>query len=134
MRTPIAFALGYPDRIEAGVSFLDLAAIGRLNFFEPDDTRFPCLRLAREALRAGGSAPAVLNAANEAAVTAFLESRLRFDRIPRLIEHALAEVTVTPLRELEDVFSADRRARICAEAWIAHNAAGDNQRLLRVSA
>jgi 1-deoxy-D-xylulose-5-phosphate reductoisomerase len=134
MRTPIAFALGYPDRIEAGVNFLDLAAVSRLNFFEPDDTRFPCLRLAREALRAGGSAPAVLNAANEAAVTAFLESRLRFDRIPRLIEHALAEITVTPLRELEDVFNADRRARICAEAWIAHNAAGENQRLLRASA
>ena len=134
MRTPIAFALGFPERIEAGVDFLDLATVSRLNFSEPDDARFPCLRLAREALRAGGSAPAVINAANEVAVAAFLESRLRFDQIPALIEHALAAVTVASLRELEDVFTADRRARDCAEAWLARHAAGVNQRLLRVSA
>ncbi len=73
MRTPIAFALGFPDRIEAGVDGLDLAALSRLNFSEPDAARFPCLELAREALRAGGSAPAVLNAANEVAVAAFLD-------------------------------------------------------------
>jgi len=134
MRTPIAFALGYPERIEAGVDFLDLAMVSRLNFSEPDYARFPCLWLAREALRAGGSAPAVLNAANETAVAAFLESRLRFDQIPTLIEHALGEVPVVPLRVLEDVFNADRRARVCAEAWLAQHAAGGNQHSLRVSA
>ena len=134
MRTPIAFALGYPERIEAGVDFLDLARVSRLNFSEPDYARFPCLWLAREALRAGGSAPAVLNAANETAVAAFLGSRLRFDRIPALIEHALGEVPVVPLRVLEDVFNADRRARVCAEAWLARHAAGENQHSLRVSA
>jgi 1-deoxy-D-xylulose-5-phosphate reductoisomerase len=134
MRTPIAFALGYPERIDAGVDFLDLAMVSRLNFSEPDYARFPCLWLAREALRAGGSAPTVLNAANETAVAAFLESRLRFDQIPALIEHALGEVAVVPLRVLEDVFNADRRARVCAEAWLAQHAAGGNQRSLRVSA
>ncbi len=134
MRTPIAFALGYPERIEAGVDYLDLAAIGRLNFSEPDDARFPCLALAREALRAGGSAPAVLNAVNEAAVSAFLESRLRFDQIPVLIESALAAIAVAPLRDLEDVFSADQRARDHAGAWLARNAAGAMQRSMRISA
>lgn len=134
MRTPIAFALGFPQRIEAGVNYLDLAAVGQLNFSEPDYARFPCLGLAREALRAGGSAPAVLNAANEAAVSAFLESRLRFDQIPALIEHALAKVAVAQLRDLEDVFSADRRARDCAETWLARNAAVAAQRSRRVSA
>ena len=134
MRTPIAFALGYPERIEAGVDFLDLAALGKLNFAAPDDARFPCFTLARQALRAGGSAPAVLNAANEAAVAAFLESRLRFDQIPALIEHALEEVAVMPLCKLEDVFHADRLARDSAAAWLLRNNAGAKQHALRVSA
>jgi len=134
MRTPIAFALGYPQRIDAGVDFLDLAALGKLNFSEPDHDRFPCLDLAREALRAGGSAPTVLNAANEAAVTAFLESKLRFDQIPVLIGHVLAEIPVAPLRDLEDVFSTDRRARDCAETWLARNTAAAVRRSLRVPA
>ncbi len=122
MRTPIAFALGFPQRIEAGVDFLDLAALGKLSFSEPDHVRFPCLRLAREALRAGDNAPAVLNAANEAAVSAFLASQLRFDQIPVLIEHALGEIAVAKMHNLEDVFSADRRARECAEMWLKRNA------------
>ena len=134
MRTPIAFALGYPDRIEAGVNYLDLVAIGRLRFSEPDYARFPCLKLAREALRVGGSAPTVLNAANEAAVSAFLESRLGFDRIPALIEHALATVAVAPLDGLEDVFNADRQARDCAAMWLARNDAGARRHTLRASA
>jgi 1-deoxy-D-xylulose-5-phosphate reductoisomerase len=134
MRTPIAFALDYPHRIEAGVGYLDLAAVGKLNFSEPDYARFPCLRLAREALRAGGSAPAVLNAANEVAVAAFLDSSLRFDQIPVLIEHALTRVAAAQLHDLEDVFSADRRARDCAETWLARNAAVAVQRSRRVSA
>ncbi len=134
MRTPIAFALGYPQRIEAGVDFLDLAALGKLNFSEPDHNRFPCLDLAREALRAGGSAPAVLNAANEIAVSAFLDSTLRFDQIPVLIGHVLAEIPVAPVRELEDVFSADRRARDCAETWLTRNVVVTARRSLRVPA
>ena len=133
-RTPIAFALGYPDRIVAGVDYLDLATIGRLRFSEPDYVRFPCLKLAREALRAGGSAPTVLNAANEAAVLAFLESGLRFDQIPELIEHVLAEVNLAPLNELEDVFVADRRARESAAIWLARNNVGAKLHVLRASA
>ena len=124
MRTPIAFALGYPDRIEAGVEGLDLAALSQLNFEEPDSARFPCLELARAALRTGGSAPTVLNAANEVAVSAFLASQLRFDRIPALIEHALATVSNGPLDGIADVFAADLAARECAQAWLARHAAG----------
>ena len=121
MRTPIAQALAYPERIAAGVDFLDLAATGRLNFTAPDERRFPCLRLAREALRAGGCAPARLNAANECAVAAFLDSRLRFDQIPQLIEQVVAADAATPLGGLEDVFAADRRARARADHWLARH-------------
>lgn len=134
MRTPIAFALGFPDRIEAGVDLLDLTAIGQLNFSRPDNFRFPCLELARQALRAGGSAPAVLNAANEVAVAAFLGSQLAFDRIPELIEHALAGVAVTPLGSIEDVFAADGAARECAQSWLASNSAGVLRWPLRIPA
>ena len=134
MRTPIAYALGYPQRIAAGVDFLDLAALGRLDFSEPDHRRFPCLDLAREALRAGGSAATVLNAANEAAVAAFLESTLRFDQIPVLIGHVLAEIPLAPLDDLEDVFRADRRARDCAAIWLARHAPTAFRRALRVNA
>ena len=134
MRTPIAYALGYPQRIEAGVDFLDLAALGQLDFSEPDHRRFPCLDLAREALRAGGNASTVLNAANEAAVEAFLESTLRFDQIPVLIGHVLAEIPLAPLHGLEDVFSADRRAHDCAEIWLARNTTVAVRRSLRVTA
>jgi 1-deoxy-D-xylulose-5-phosphate reductoisomerase len=122
MRTPIAFALGFPDRIEAGVDGLDLAALSRLNFAEPDLARFPCLELARAALRAGDSAPAVLNAANEVAVAAFLASQLSFTRIPELIEHTLSAVGASPLASIEDVFAADLAGRECAQAWLAAKA------------
>jgi len=134
MRTPIAFALGYPERIEAGVDFLDLAALGRLNFAAPDHARFPCLALAREALRAGGNTPAVLNAANEAAVAAFLDLRLSFERIPALIEHVLSEVALAPLHELDDVFAADLGARDSAARWLQRHARGADQRALRIPA
>ncbi|HEV7822799.1 MAG TPA: 1-deoxy-D-xylulose-5-phosphate reductoisomerase [Burkholderiales bacterium] len=123
MRTPIAFALGYPDRIEAGVEGLDLALLSQLNFAAPDSARFPCLELARAALRAGGSAPAVLNAANEVAVAAFLDSTLAFSRIPELIADALAAVPVAPLQKIEDVYAADQAARGFAHAWLSRNAA-----------
>ena len=134
MRTPIAFALGYPRRIEAGVNFLDLAAVGRLTFAEPDYARFACLKLARDALRAGGSAPTILNAANEVAVAAFLDSRLRFDQIPVLIEHALAAATVASLQTLDDVFAADLHARDCATEWLARKTRSAGHEVSRVSA
>ncbi len=121
MRTPIAFALAYPDRIEAGVASLDLAALRQLNFADTDSARFPCLDLARSALRSGGSAPAVLNAANEVAVGAFLDAQLSFDRIPDLIEHTLSAVTAAQLSGIEDVFAADLSARDCAQTWLARN-------------
>ena len=131
MRTPIAFALS--PELKRG-RFLDLAALGKLNFAAPDHNRFPCLGLAREALRAGGGAPTVLNAANEVAVAAFLDSKLRFDQIPVLIGHVLAEIPVAQLRDLEHVFHVDRRARDCAGTWLARNAAATVRRSLRITA
>jgi 1-deoxy-D-xylulose-5-phosphate reductoisomerase len=111
MRVPIAHALGFPQRIESGATPLDLAAIGQLSFERPDAQRFPCLGLAYAALREGGTAPAVLNAANEVAVAAFLEGKLRYTEIPRVIERALASVPATRVDSLEHVHDADRRAR-----------------------
>lgn len=111
MRTPIAHALAWPERIESGVTPLDLVRIGRLDFEAPDPVRFPCLRLAFEALRTGGTAPAILNAANEVAVEAFLAGRLRFRGIPTLIEAVLESVAVTAADSLEAVLAADARAR-----------------------
>ena len=118
MRTPIAHALGYPLRITSGVSYLDLAATGRLNFSSPDERRFPCLRLAREALRRGGCAPAILNAANEVAVAAFLNLQMRFDQLPELLEAVMGAAGELPLHDLADVFAADTYARESAEEWI----------------
>jgi 1-deoxy-D-xylulose-5-phosphate reductoisomerase len=114
MRVPIAHALGFPERIESGAVPLDLAAIGTLSFERPDPRRFPCLGLAYAALREGGTAPAVLNAANEAAVAAFLEGRLRYTAIPQVIEHALRAVPAAPADSLDTVLDADRRARSAA--------------------
>ena len=121
MRTPIAFALGYPERIAAGVDFLELARIGALHFEPPDLGRFPCLRLAYAALRAGGTAPAFLNAANEIAVERFLAGKLRFTHIPQLIESVLEQLPSRPIRTLEDVLAADLEARACAGEWLRAN-------------
>src|SRR5262245_14548016 len=115
MRTPIAFALGFPERIAAGVDFLDLAQVGALHFERPDTQRFPCLRLAYEALAAGGTAATILNAANEVAVAHFLAGGLGFRQIPALIESVLADVSARPVSTLEDVLAADRVARERAE-------------------
>ena len=134
MRTPIAFALGYPERIDAGVAFLDLAASGGLSFAAPDYARFPCLRLAREALRAGGSAPALLNAVNEAAVAAFLAGDLAFDRIPVLVEEALGALSAPPLATLEDVFRVDRLGRDWASQWLARHRISGARAVQRASA
>jgi 1-deoxy-D-xylulose-5-phosphate reductoisomerase len=119
MRTPIAYALGFPERIEAGVQFLDLAEIGALRFERPDLARFPCLGLAYAALRTGGNAPAALNAANEVAVEAFLARRLGFSRIPALIEAVLERTTAAAMATLEDVLAADQDARLRAREWLA---------------
>jgi 1-deoxy-D-xylulose-5-phosphate reductoisomerase len=118
MRTPIAFGLGFPERISAGVDFLDLARIGALHFEPPDIQRFPCLHLAREALAAGDNAPAVLNAANEVAVASFLAGTLGFRQIPILIEAVMAGIPSAPVRSLDDVLAADRAARERAEGWL----------------
>ena len=123
MRTPIAHALGYPMRITSGVGYLDLAATGRLNFSAPDEGRFPCLSLARAALRKGGCAPAVLNAANEVAVAAFLDLQMRFDQIPELLQAVLSGAAELPLNELADVYAADAYARRSATQWLAASGA-----------
>lgn len=119
MRTPIAYALGFPERIEAGVEPLDLCRIGTLNFERPDFQRFPCLRLAYEALSEGGNAPAVLNAANEVAVEAFLGGNLGFTRIPGVIAQTLADVPWKEVASMEDVLAADGVAREVARLHVA---------------
>ena len=115
MRTPIAHALAYPERIDPGVQSLDLCAIGTLQFERPDLDRFPCLRLAYRALEAGGNAPIVLNAANEIAVANFLAGALAFSRIAGFVEEVLARITPSRVRTLEDVLAADAQARAEAE-------------------
>jgi 1-deoxy-D-xylulose-5-phosphate reductoisomerase len=119
MRTPIAHALGWPERIPSGVESLDLVAAARLDFEAPDVGRFPALRLAREAAEAGGTAPAVLNAANEVAVAAFLSGRLGFTGIPEVIESVLGGQPGQPADTLEAVLDADRRARDMAASSLA---------------
>jgi 1-deoxy-D-xylulose-5-phosphate reductoisomerase len=111
MRTPIAYALHHPERAALPVERLDLAAVGSLTFEPPDLEAFPALRLAREAAIAGGTAPCVLNAANEIAVHAFLEGRIEFLRIAEVIEAALDQLGSSPLREFETLFEVDREAR-----------------------
>ncbi|MGC7837993.1 1-deoxy-D-xylulose-5-phosphate reductoisomerase [Pseudomonas wayambapalatensis] len=118
MRTPIANALAWPERIDSGVAPLDLFAVARLDFQAPDEQRFPCLRLAREAAEAGNSAPAVLNAANEVAVEAFLQRRIRFPEIAGMIEQVLEQEPVVPLPSLDAVFAADQRARELSREWL----------------
>ena len=118
MRTPIAYALGFPERIEAGVSGLEL--MGRqLSFEEPDHARFPCLGLAFEALRRGGNASAVLNAANEVAVARFLDGAVPFSVIPGSIAHTMDALAGGAAETLDDLLEADRLARETAEAYLA---------------
>ena len=119
MRTPIAHALAYPERIDAGVASLDLCRIGQLSFEAPDFSRFPCLRLAYEALERGGSAPAVVNASNEMAVEAFLAGRLSFMRIPGIIEETLAAVPQREIADLAGVMDADAESRETARRLMA---------------
>ena len=122
MRTPIAHALAWPERIDSGVESLDLVRLGRLEFEAPDRTRFPCLALAEAAARAGGTAPAALNAANEIAVAAFLEGRLNFTSIAAVIEGVLERHTPIAAAALEDVLAVDAAARHAALALVAARA------------
>lgn len=118
MRTPIAHALAWPQRIDSGVAPLDLFAVARLDFQRPDEQRFPCLRLARQAAEVGGSAPALLNAANEIAVAAFLERRIRFPEIARIIDEVLNLEAAVAVESLDAVLAADARARVLAGEWL----------------
>ncbi|MBI3545242.1 MAG: 1-deoxy-D-xylulose-5-phosphate reductoisomerase [Gammaproteobacteria bacterium] len=123
MRTPIAHALAWPERIEAGVKNLNLMEIKRLDFEAPDLERFPCLRLAYAAARAGGTMPAILNAANEVAVQAFLDHRIGFTEIAPVIEHTLASLPANQDIELGAVLGDDARARDVASRFIASRTA-----------
>jgi 1-deoxy-D-xylulose-5-phosphate reductoisomerase len=123
MRVPIAHALGYPERIDSGATRLDLTLLKTLSFERPDHGRFPCLELAYAAMRAGGTAPAVLNAANEVAVEAFLGGRLGFTGIARVIRETMAEVPAGPADGLPAVLAADRKARETASALVMAQAA-----------
>jgi 1-deoxy-D-xylulose-5-phosphate reductoisomerase len=118
MRTPIAYALGWPKRIHAPAPRLDLAAIGQLTFEAPDPVRFPALRLARHALQRGGSAPTVLNAANEVAVQAFLSRGIGFLDIARVVERTLDAIEPTPPSSIDDVLAQDQRAREYARSLV----------------
>ena len=128
MRTSLAVGLGWPQRIESGVAGLDLLAHGRLDFEAPDSEAFPCLRLAWQALDAGGAAPAVLNAANEVAVSAFLQGRIGFLAIPALVEDTLAALSAAPAESLEALLAADAQARRLAESKLTEHAATGNAR------
>ncbi|GBC80111.1 1-deoxy-D-xylulose 5-phosphate reductoisomerase [bacterium HR09] len=119
MRFPILYALAYPERLASPFGRLDLAAVGSLHFEPPDDRRFPCLALARQALQAGGTAPAVLNAANEVAVELFLAGQLPFLGIPELVRRVLEQEPAAPLTSLEEALAADQRARRRAREWAA---------------
>ena len=112
MRTPIAHVLAWPQRIEAGVSRLNLAQMNDLSFSEPDLDRFPCLGLAFDAMKTGESAPVTLNAANEVAVESFLANRIGFNRIPQLVNQVMDSVEVTPVNSLDEVLEQDRLARV----------------------
>ena len=119
MRTPIAYALGYPNRIESGVSSLDLLSIAKLEFEAPDLQRFPCLQLAYDALNTGGTAPTMLNAVNEVAVSAFLKEHISFTDIATLIATALDNIPAETVTSIEHVIEVDSRARQFSSDWIA---------------
>jgi len=119
MRTPIAYGLGYPERLNSGVSSLDLLAIGRLDFTAPDLARFPCLRIAYDALNLGGTAPAILNAVNEVAVEAFLAEKIGFMEIPTIIDAVLSASIIDKVESIEQLESVDYMARQNAMSWLS---------------
>ena len=119
MRTPIAHALAWPHRIASGVEPLDLIQVSKLNFENADEKRFPCLRLARQAIEQGGSSMAILNAANEVAVQAFLQGQIKFTHIPQLIEQTLQQVPARNTDSLDDILADDFTARNLTHSYIA---------------
>ena len=122
MRTPIAHALAWPSRIASGVLALDLVEVAKLEFLALEPARFPCLQLAYDALRAGGTATTVLNAANEVAVQSFLDEQIAFTDIPRVIDHALTQIAPTCADDLPTILAADKAARAMAAQYIAARA------------
>ena len=125
MRTPIAYCLAYPDRIATPSERLDLATIGQLTFQAPDLQRFPCLRLAREALQSGGCGPTILNAANEVAVRGFLDGNIKFTEIPLVVEGALEKLPSKTIDNLDDVLAVDAEARQVADGLAFHGGLGN---------
>ena len=119
MRTPIAYCLGLPERIDSGVGDLDFDALSALTFQKPDFDRFPCLKLAYEAMNAGGAAPCVLNAANEAAVAAFLDEQIKFTDIAKTVAHCLAQDFSDDLGNIENLLAQDAVTRRQAQEFIA---------------
>ena len=122
MRTPIAYGLGYPERIDAGVPMLDLVKIGRLDFQPMDTARFPCVRLAYEASARGGTAPTILNALNEVAVECFLAGKLAFTKIPNMIETILSQSYITAADSIDAILVADVQARQNANTYMLQGA------------
>jgi len=120
MRVPISYALAYPERLPLNLPALNLFEVGRLTFEPPDMERFPCLALAFQALAVGGDMPAVLNAANEVAVAAFLREAIPFPAIPEVISRVMAAHTWQPLSSLAQVLAVDRQAREAAQTIISH--------------
>ena len=118
MRTPIAYALAYPNRIDSGVASLNLLEIAKLEFEAPDKKRFPCLQLAYDALQMGGTAPAILNAVNEVAVAAFLANKIHFLEIASLITTALNTIKIDPVSSIEQLIAADNEARSFAQSCL----------------
>ena len=129
MRTPIAYCLGLPERIDSGVGELDFGALSALTFQEPDFDRFPCLKLAYQAMNAGGVAPCVLNAANEVAVAAFLDKRIKFTDIAQVVAHCLAQDFSDGHHDIEGLLAQDAQTRRQAEAFIGKHKASMTGRL-----
>lgn len=119
MRIPIAHAMAWPQRMDSGDKGMNIFEVAQLNFEKPDEQRFPCLRLAREAIEAGGTSPAVLNAANEIAVDAFLDNRLPFLAIPKVIEQTLEQRTNRVADSLDVIFDEDEQARVLAAQFVS---------------
>ena len=118
MKVPIAYGLGFPSRINSGASRLELTSLNSLTFFEPDYDKFPCLNIADRALKAEGSAPTILNAANEVAVSAFLKGKIRFDQIPQIISFVMDKMPIKVVEDIEGIMEQDKLARIRALEYI----------------
>jgi len=132
MRTPIAYGLGYPERIASGVKPLSLIELAKLEFESPDTERFPCLKLAYDALAAGGTTPAILNAVNEVAVAAFLREQIQYLDIPRLIDDTLQKLPVEPVESIEQLLAVDVQARAHADTLISSMAAAPVRKVASV--